>query len=29
MKEYSEYCDFKEESGMFAKGMIFDLHLKG
>ena len=29
MKEYSEYCDFKEESGMFAKGIIFDLHLKG
>ena len=22
-------CDFKEESGMFAKGIIFDLHLKG
>ena len=29
MKEYSEYCDFKEESCMFAKGMIFDLHVKG
>ena len=29
MKEYSEFCDFREEIGMFAKGMTFDLYLKG